>query len=550
MCRVILICIIKMIIPRDYQIEANDATFNYFYNGNIGNPLVCLPTGTGKGFVIADFQKQTLMNWPDQRILMMTHSKMLVEQNAEKLLQHWPSAPVGIFSAGLRQYERALPLIHANVLSVANELARNPKAFGRIDVIQVDEAHMISPEEESAFQFVFRALKEINPLLIIIGYTATPYRMKGGLIVGAGTFTETVYDLTDIGGFRRLINNGYLSPVITANTESRLNVSNLKTQAGDYSRKSMSEEIERIRYEACEEMIELGADRNCWMVFTSGIEDTDNTAETLRGLGIEAYSVHSKKTSKQNDSIIEAFKAGDIQAIVGADMLTTGFDHAPVDFIGNLRKTKSPAVWVQIVGRGTRPSEETGKENCLVADFAKNIEDIGPVDQPRIPGRKKKSGGDMPVRICENCNTYSHASAKDCEVCGFEFSFEIKISSNASSGVVMKSVEPPKVEIEQFDVTHVTYNRHERRGSEGELLSPPSIKVSYWTPSGKIFNEWIHLESPKLRKLHSKWWFERMQQLAPETTTDALNYVSMLSRPKQIVVDTAKKYPKVKGYIW
>ena len=43
------------IVPRDYQAYAIQSIFDYFNNGGKGNPLVCLPTGTGKSIIIAGF---------------------------------------------------------------------------------------------------------------------------------------------------------------------------------------------------------------------------------------------------------------------------------------------------------------------------------------------------------------------------------------------------------------------------------------------------------------------------------------------------------------
>ena len=65
-----------------------------------------------------------------------------------------------------------------------------------------------------------------------------------------------------------------------------------------------------------------------------------------------------------------------------------------------LRPTLSPGLYVQMMGRGMRTAE--GKENCLVLDFAKNIERHGPVNQikPNQKGKRKKTG-EMLVKSCK-----------------------------------------------------------------------------------------------------------------------------------------------------
>jgi len=89
-----------MITPRPYQLEAIDSVWNYFLNGHKGNPLILMPTATGKSIVIAFLIKRILECWPDQRILCLTHVQELIEQNYNKIKEAFPLCPAGIHSAG------------------------------------------------------------------------------------------------------------------------------------------------------------------------------------------------------------------------------------------------------------------------------------------------------------------------------------------------------------------------------------------------------------------------------------------------------------------
>jgi len=106
-----------MIELRPYQRRTIDELYAWFSAGNAGNPCVVLPTGGGKSHIVAALCKDALQNWPETRILMLTHVKELIEQNCEKMLQHWPDAPLGIYSASLnkRQIE---PITFAGIQSV------------------------------------------------------------------------------------------------------------------------------------------------------------------------------------------------------------------------------------------------------------------------------------------------------------------------------------------------------------------------------------------------------------------------------------------------
>lgn len=86
---------------RDYQIDAVNSVYEYFAQGNKGNPLVVLPTGAGKSVVIAELIRSAMAMDREQRFIMATHVKELIAQNHQKLMTLWHNAPAGIYSAGL-----------------------------------------------------------------------------------------------------------------------------------------------------------------------------------------------------------------------------------------------------------------------------------------------------------------------------------------------------------------------------------------------------------------------------------------------------------------
>ncbi len=63
---------------RDYQQRAIDHLYQWFRNGNEGNPCLVLPTGSGKSHIVAALCKDALQNWPETRVLMLTHVKELI----------------------------------------------------------------------------------------------------------------------------------------------------------------------------------------------------------------------------------------------------------------------------------------------------------------------------------------------------------------------------------------------------------------------------------------------------------------------------------------
>src|ERR1700740_332712 len=107
-----------MITPRWYQEEAIQSIYDYFLNGGKGNPLIALPTASGKSIIPAVFIQRVMQRWPNQRFLLITHVKELIKQNSEKILEVWANAPLGIYSAGLKRRDVILPIIFGGIQSM------------------------------------------------------------------------------------------------------------------------------------------------------------------------------------------------------------------------------------------------------------------------------------------------------------------------------------------------------------------------------------------------------------------------------------------------
>ncbi len=192
-----------------------------------------------------------------------------------------------------------------------------------------------------------------------------------------------------------------------------------------------------------------------------------------------------------------------------------------------------------MLGRGTRPCE--GKENCLVLDFAGNTRRLGPINDPVKPRKPGQGGGEAPVRICESCGMYNHASVRFCECCGAEFSFKTKLFKSAGTEQLLRSDAPV---VEYMQVQKCIYNLHEKEGK------PPSIRVSYFCGLRR-FNEWICLEHGGIPGKRARdWWRQRHAEEPPPTVYEALQKVSQLRVPARIRVWVNKKFPEILGCEW
>ena len=74
--------------------------------------------------------------------------------------------------------------------------------------------------------------------------------------------------------------------------------------------------------------------------------------------------------SEDRAEVLERYEqAGPGAVLCNSMLLTEGWDCPSVDCVVVLRPTKVRSLYVQMVGRGTRLSPETGKAELLVLDF-------------------------------------------------------------------------------------------------------------------------------------------------------------------------------------
>lgn len=525
-----------MLQPRSYQIEAAHSVPNYFQT-NSGNPVIAMPTGTGKSVVIAMILQMVYHYWPGQRVMVLTHVKELIQQNYDKLMTLWPAAPAGVYSAGLNRKESNRRITFAGIGSVA----KKANLFGHIDLVFIDEAHLVSPNDETLYQLFLAALKEVNPNVRVIGFTATPWRLGTGRITEDGIFTDVCFDITGMQAFNRLIAEGFLAPLIPRQTKMMLDIDGVHMRGGELIASELQHAVDKyeITQAAIRETLELAHDRRHWLIFASGVEHACNIADMLNDMGIPTVAIHSKMGDAQRDQAILDFKAGKYRAAVNNNVLTTGFDFPAIDCIVVLRPTASTVLWVQMLGRGTRPFEcaEYKKENCLVLDFAGNTRRLGPINDPVIPRKKgAKAGGEAPVKLCGSCATYNHASVTHCCYCGAEFTFQVKLKQTAASDELLRG-DAPLVEV--FKVDHITYSTHEKAGR------PVMMKVTYYCGL-RSFSEYVCIQHDGFAQRKARqWWRERSSSPFPESTEAALTQTDTLTAATHLRIWVNKQYPEI-----
>ena len=101
--------------------------------------------------------------------------------------------------------------------------------FGKVDLLIIDEAHKVNSADGTSYARLIQDLKTINPNIVILGLSASPYRLDSGLFYeGEGRLFDTLYYEIDI---VRLINDGYLCPVISKGGVEKIDLSDVRTTA-------------------------------------------------------------------------------------------------------------------------------------------------------------------------------------------------------------------------------------------------------------------------------------------------------------------------------
>jgi len=133
---------------RDYQTDAINALYDYWNNEKGKNGLIVCPTGSGKSVIIAELCRQICTEYPNVKILVITHTKEIISQNVKELRNIYPSASIGIFSAGLGLKQTQAVVTFASIQSVYDKVFK----FDKIDIILADECDMISMESQVRYK--------------------------------------------------------------------------------------------------------------------------------------------------------------------------------------------------------------------------------------------------------------------------------------------------------------------------------------------------------------------------------------------------------------
>lgn len=501
---------------RPYQREAVDAVWNHIATSTT-NPAIVLPTGSGKTHVIAEICRDAVTKW-NGRVVVLAHVRELLDQAASKLRLVAPDLPIGVYSAGLGRRDLGYAITIAGIQSVY----QRAHDLGPLDLVIVDEAHLIPPDGEGMYRRFLADARDLCEHQRVIGLTATPYRMKTGMICGPAP-DNVLNEVCFEAGVRELITQGFLCPLRSRAGKAVADTSELHVRGGEFIAGELEDLMDKdaLVEAACADIVASTADRFSVLIFCSGVRHGEHVSDVLRRRhGVDCGFLDGNTPTKDRDALIARFKSGDLKFLANVNVLTTGFDAPNVDCVAMLRPTLSPGLYYQMVGRGFRPHPE--KSECLVLDFGGNVLRHGPVDAIRLAD-PNAGDGEPPAKQCPACDALIHAAYAVCPHCGHAFPPRqvVKHGAEASDADIVTGAA--SVARTEERVSAVDYHIHFKRDNPNAL---PTMRVEYRCGWNRWHREWICLEHPRnglARKKAEAWWSKRSNELVPSTVEEAVD---------------------------
>jgi len=354
---------------RPYQTEALDAIRDFNNNG-VSRQLVVLPTGAGKTVIFTHLPQHLDNALP---MLILAHREELLTQAKDKLEWSNPQLTVEIEQAENYASTNA-DVVVASVPTLGRDgserISRFPKNHFR--TIVIDEAHHAAAP-------TYRRILDYFENDFTLGVTATPQRSDNTRLTDV--FDEIVYYKTIVD----LIEEGWLSRIVGYRIQTDTDISEVKTQHGDYVASQLEDAINTPKRNATivASYMEICGTAKA-IAFASGVEHAHDLASSFRQASIAAEVIIGSTPSDKRHQILSRFASGETRVLVNVGVLTEGFDEPSVEAIILARPTRSTLLYTQIVGRGTRLFE--GKAHCKVLDFADTTKGKKPLGLPSLLG--------------------------------------------------------------------------------------------------------------------------------------------------------------------
>ncbi len=338
-----------MVTLRSYQQEAIDRIKEQFAKSD--RQFVIMPTGSGKTITFLKYASEN-----HERILILVPSKELLKQVYESALLFYHKSEISRKGGDFRESPSK---IHICIIhSLRGEYLKfiTDQYF---DLIIIDEAHhSYAPSYQKVINGMAFAPR-------ILGVTATPDRTDGQMLV------EILQNCSFELRIQDLIYQGHLSDVEGFSVKTKIDLSDIDDHNGDFS---INQLYKKLCVESRNNMIVDLCKKHMFerknLVFCINIAHSQEISKILNERGISSKHIDGSMNEKERNSILTAFRSGEVSCLCNCQLLTEGFDEPSINGIILARPTRSRALFTQMIGRGLRTSP--GKKNCKIIDIVDN----------------------------------------------------------------------------------------------------------------------------------------------------------------------------------
>ena len=345
----------------DYQIQDLEHIFERFQNCPPDYKLLYqLPTGGGKTVIFSEITRKYIAD-KGKKVLILTHRIELASQTST-MLSEFGVANM-IIDSKVKEVSAADDhnCYVAMVETLNNRLQEKVVSFDNLGLIIIDEAHYNS----------FRKLFKYFENQFVLGVTATPLSSNIKL-----PMKDSYQELICGSSIGYLVEQGFLAKATTYTYD--VSLGSLKVGInGDYTVKS-SEMLygnilmqNKLLYAYRERCVKKKT-----LIFNNGINTSKQVFATFYEAGFENIKhLDSKMGKPERREVIDWFRDTPGAILTSVGILTTGFDEPSIEAIMMNRATKSPTLYYQMIGRGSRKLPT--KSDFTVVDLGNNAARFG-----------------------------------------------------------------------------------------------------------------------------------------------------------------------------
>lgn len=390
--------------PRPYQQKAIDEIKRLFASGT-KRVLLQAATGSGKTFIFS-----TILNGAKNkgnRCVMAVRGRSLVDQASRRLdemgVEH------SVFMSNDKRFDDQKLIQICSIDSVRSRSYAPPAT-----IVIIDEAHFATSKS-------FKDFLELYPEAYWLSVTATPWA-KGGLRHLAD---RIIYPIS----MAELVEQGYLVPAKYF-VPTEFDTSKIKVVNGEFDDEQSLVQFEKQSvYGDVVKSFKTKCVGEPTFCFAINIAHANLIREYFEQNNIKSIVVQATTTLVERNFILESLVNGDIDCVISVGTMTTGVDVPQLKNIIMCRPTQSKNLYVQTLGRGTRPF--AGKDHFKVIDHVGNVARHGFLIDESIASLddgtktiKKSFGSAIPIKTCPACFAVLRAHEKKCNECGHMFMTE------------------------------------------------------------------------------------------------------------------------------